>query len=89
MTLPNASGSYPVAPKVKWGAIGSYLAGLVMTALLAGFTSGNLIAVFPDWLTPFILALVPAAASWVAGYNAKHQYRAGEVAAQPPLSELG
>lgn len=72
------TGNYPVAPKVKWAAAGTYLGGVVMTALFAGFQDGNFISFLPDGLSPFVLPIIPSIAAWIAGYRAKHQYRAGE-----------
>ncbi|MFJ2392849.1 holin [Streptomyces sp. NPDC087843] len=68
-----ASPSAPIETKVKAGSVLAYLAGL---AVLGGVTDDpSLISGMPDVLEPFVLALIPATASWVAGWVAPHTPR--------------
>lgn len=71
-----------IEPKVKWASIASYLAGVLLLALVNALTgNGNelIMEALPDWLEAFILPLVPAITALVAGYSARHQYRSAEV----------
>ncbi|MFJ8992610.1 holin [Streptomyces sp. NPDC102279] len=71
-----ASPSAPIEKKVTAGAAVSYLASLAGLAILGGVTNDpSLISGMPDALEPFVLALVPAAAAWVAGWAAPHTPR--------------
>lgn len=71
-----ASSSAPIEKKVKASAAVSYLASLAGLAVLGGVTNDpSLISGMPDALEPFVLALVPAAAAWVAGWAAPHTPR--------------
>lgn len=82
--LPNNTNK--MEPKVKWGAIGAYLLGLVLLVLINAFTGDDnalLIEALPDYLEPFLLPLVPALASLAAGFSARHQYRNAEVPQRP------
>jgi hypothetical protein len=71
--LPPTTGK--VEPKVKAASIGTYLAGLVLVALVSGVTDGNLVAEFPDWASALLAPVLPTLAAMAAGYNARHQYR--------------
>jgi hypothetical protein len=84
---PNDTGA--VAPKVKWGAVGAYLSGVVALSLVNAFTGDDnqlLLAALPDTVEPFLLPVVPAVVSAISGYLARHQWRDSEVAAvrRPP-----
>lgn len=71
-----ASPSAPIEKKVKAGSAVAYLASLGGLAILGGVTNDpSLISGMPDALEPFVLALVPAAAAWVAGWAAPHTPR--------------
>ncbi|UDM00093.1 holin [Streptomyces longhuiensis] len=71
-----ASSSAPIEKKVKASTAVSYLASLAGLAILGGITDDpSLISGMPDALEPFVLALVPAAASWIAGWAAPHTPR--------------
>jgi hypothetical protein len=65
-------------PKVKAAALGTYVLGVVLVGLFGAFNDSNLISVLPDYVTAILTPLLPTLAAWVAGYNARHQYRAGE-----------
>lgn len=68
--------SAPVETKVKASTAGTYVAS---TALLAGLAAvqddARLLEWMPDSVTPFVLGLVPAAITFVAGWKAKHSPR--------------
>ncbi|MFF3310470.1 holin [Streptomyces sp. NPDC002952] len=71
-----ASPSAPIETKVKASTALSYLASLAGLAILNGVsTDPSLISGMPDALEPFVLALIPAAAAWVAGWAAPHTPR--------------
>jgi len=63
-------------PKVKVGTIVTYLAGLVLFAVLTGVQQGNLVDFLPDWASSVLAPLIPAALSFLAAYNTRHQFRA-------------
>ena len=66
----------PVEKKVTAATAGTYVAS---TALLAGLAAvqdnARLLEWMPDSLTPFVLALAPAAIAFVSGWKAKHSPR--------------
>ncbi|MEV7140777.1 holin [Streptomyces tauricus] len=71
-----ASASAPIETKVKAGSAVAYVVSLAALAILGAVTDDpSLISGMPDALEPFVLALVPAAASWVAGWAAPHTPR--------------
>ncbi|UJV43801.1 holin [Streptomyces sp. AMCC400023] len=71
-----ASSSAPIEKKVKASSAVAYLVSLAGLAILGAVTDDpSLISSMPDALEPFVLALVPAAASWVAGWAAPHTPR--------------
>lgn len=71
-----ASPSAPIETKVKAASVLAYLAGLAGLAVLGGVTDDpSLISGMPDALEPFVLALIPAAGSWIAGWAAPHTPR--------------
>ncbi|MEU0018058.1 holin [Streptomyces rochei] len=72
-----ASPSAPIEKKVKASSALAYLASLAGLAVLGGISDDpSLISGMPDALEPFVLALVPAAGSWIAGWAAPHTPRA-------------
>lgn len=71
-------GKYPVAPKVKWMAIGTYALGVLMTALFGAVTDGNLLYELPDWATTLLVPVLPMIGNFVLGYNIRHQWRTPE-----------
>ncbi|MEU0675491.1 holin [Streptomyces sp. NPDC006172] len=71
-----ASRPTPIEKKVKASSAVAYLASLAGLAILGAVTDDpSLIAGMPDALEPFVLALVPAAASAIAGWAAPHTPR--------------
>jgi hypothetical protein len=71
-----ATPSAPIEKKVKASSALAYLASLAGLAILGAVTDDpSLISGMPDALEPFVLALVPAAASWIAGWAAPHTPR--------------
>lgn len=70
--------AYPVEPKVKAAGIATYIAGLLLVALVTGLQDGQLLEELPDWGTALLAPILPTIAAWVAGYAARHQYRATE-----------
>ncbi|MFE6354388.1 holin [Streptomyces rochei] len=72
-----ASPSAPVEKKVKASSALAYLVSLAGLAVLGGISDDpSLISGMPDALEPFVLSLVPAAGSWIAGWAAPHTPRA-------------
>ncbi|MEV8042472.1 holin [Streptomyces griseoluteus] len=71
-----ASSSAPIEKKVKASAALTYLASVAGLAVLGAVTNDpSLISSMPDALEPFVLALIPASASAVAGWAAPHTPR--------------
>jgi hypothetical protein len=68
----------PVERKVTVAAAAAYLGS---TGLLAALTAvqdqPGLVGFLPAWLAPFVLPVVPAAVTFVAGYQARHTPRTG------------
>jgi hypothetical protein len=84
MTIPNPepSNTTTIEPKVKWAAIGQFALGVVGLALFNAFTSDDnqlLMAAVPDAVEIFVLPLVPTIGGLIAGYQARHQWRSGEI----------
>ncbi|MEU8920281.1 holin [Kitasatospora sp. NPDC048545] len=75
-----------IETKVKAAAAATYLG---TTSLLAGLTAvqdhPGLVGWLPEWLAPFVLAIVPTAIAGVAGYQARHTPRPDLV---PPLATV-
>ena len=68
-----------VEPKVKWQAIAGYVIGVVCLGLVAVLQNGPfLIDAIPAPLQVFILPFIPGVIGLLAGYSARHQWRAGE-----------
>ncbi|MGW2267058.1 holin [Streptomyces koyangensis] len=71
-----AGPSAPIETKVKVSSVATYLLSLAALAILGAVTDNpGLVAGLPDALEPFVLALVPAAASAIAGWAAPHTPR--------------
>ncbi|MER5677341.1 holin [Streptomyces sp. NPDC002238] len=71
-----ASSSDPIETKVKAGSALAYLVSVAGLAVLGAVTDDpNLISSMPNALEPFVLALVPASASAIAGWVAPHTPR--------------
>ncbi|WP_381797314.1 holin [Streptomyces niveus] len=67
----------PVETKVKFATAAAYVSSTGLVAALTAIQDdARLVAWMPDGITPFVLALVPAAITAVAGWKAKHTPRA-------------
>ena len=65
-----------VETKVKASTAGAYIASTGVLASLAAIQdNARLLSWMPDAVAPFVLALVPAAISFVGGWAAKHTPR--------------
>lgn len=66
----------PVETKVKASTVGAYLSSFGLLEVLVEVQDHPLVIGFlPDALEPFVLALVPAAIAFVAGWKARHTPR--------------
>lgn len=66
----------PIERKVTWATLGAYLGTTAGLAVLEAVTAQPvLVTPLPDILEPFVLALVPAGVSFLAGVRAKHTPR--------------
>ncbi|MFF5891173.1 holin [Streptomyces globisporus] len=65
----------PVEAKVKAASTGAFLAGLAVAMLNAVVADSSLLGPLPAWLQAPLLALVPTALTWLAGYQARHTPR--------------
>jgi len=69
--MPNA----PVEAKVKAASTVTFLVGLAIAMLNAVVADSSLLGPLPVWLQAPLLALVPTALVWLAGYQARHTPR--------------
>ncbi|MFE6684640.1 holin [Streptomyces sp. NPDC057729] len=65
----------PVEVKVKAASAASFVAGIAIAVLNAVVADSSLLGPLPSWLQAPLLALVPAALTWLAGYQARHTAR--------------
>lgn len=66
----------PVEKKVTWASVGAYLGSTGLLAILTAVQdNAGLVAPLPDPTEPFVLALIPAALTFVGGWAAKHTPR--------------
>lgn len=65
----------PIEAKVRWASVATYVGSVAGLAVLQAVTDTELIAVLPDLVEPFVLALLPAATALLAGYRAQHTPR--------------
>lgn len=72
---PLPSDTSAVEPKVKAGAIATYVVGAVLVAIVSAATDGNLVGDLPDWASALVAPLIPVLAQFAAAYSAAHQYR--------------
>lgn len=89
---PNTEGKYPVEPKVKYGSIAMYVAGVVLMAIIAVFTENDnalLLDVLPDAVEVFVVPLIPTLVGFATAWASQHQYRAPEVGGSSPPTHLG
>jgi len=67
---------HPVEAKVKWATAASYVGSAgVLAVLEAVRDQPALVSGLPSWLGPLVLAVVPAAVTAVAGWQARHTPR--------------
>lgn len=64
-----------VEAKVKWASIATYVGSAMGLAALQAVGDAQLVDALPDVLEPFALALLPLAATFLAGYKARHTPR--------------
>jgi hypothetical protein len=77
----------PVEAKVKASTIASYIGAFLLTALANGVQDEDHALIlgnaFPEWLETLLLPLLPALASFAAGWAARHTPRPDLGAAGP------
>ncbi|MEV4974460.1 holin [Streptomyces scopuliridis] len=67
-----------VEKKVTAATAGTYVASTgVLAGLAALKDNSRLLEWMPDSLTPFVVAVIPAAIAFVSGYRARHTPRPG------------
>jgi hypothetical protein len=69
------STAHPVEAKVKAATSVSFLASLVVAVLNAVAADSSLLGPLPVWLQAIVIALVPTALTFLAGYQARHTPR--------------
>lgn len=67
--------THPVEAKVKASTTGAFLASLVVAVLNAVTADSSLLGPLPVWLQAIVIALVPTALTFLAGYQARHTPR--------------
>lgn len=68
----------PIETKVKAATLAAYLGSTALLAVLTAVQDQpELVSWLPAWLAPFLLAVIPAAVTAVAGYQARHTPRQG------------
>ncbi|MFE7106652.1 holin [Streptomyces sp. NPDC057575] len=65
----------PVEAKVKASAAASFVTGLVIAVLNSVTADSALLGPLPSWLQAPLIAVIPAALTWLAGYQARHTVR--------------
>ncbi|MFE2936654.1 holin [Streptomyces sp. NPDC059278] len=65
----------PVEAKVKAASAATFLVGIAIAVLNAITADSSLLGPLPSWVQAPLLALVPAALAWLAGYQARHTPR--------------
>lgn len=65
----------PVEAKVKAATSATFVVSLVIAVLNAVAADDKLLGPLPAWLQPLVIALVPAAITYLAGWQAKHTPR--------------
>lgn len=66
----------PVEAKVKAATSATFLVSLVIAVLNTVVADDSLLGPLPSWLQPIVIALVPAAITFLSGWNARHTPRA-------------
>lgn len=75
---PGAAPTGPIETKVKWASIASYLASVVLVALANALQDADhalVLGEIPELLESLLLPLLPALATFLAGYSARHTFR--------------
>lgn len=68
----------PVEAKVKAASVATYLGSTGLLAILVAVQdNAGLLGGLPDAVEPFLLAVIPTAITYVAGWAAKHTPRRG------------
>lgn len=67
--------SAPVEAKVKAATSATFVVSLVIAVLNAVVADDGLLQPLPSWLQPLVIALVPAAITFLSGWNARHTPR--------------
>lgn len=65
----------PVEVKVKASTAATLGAGIAIAVLNDVQADSSLLGPIPGWLQAPLLALIPAALTWLAGYQARHTVR--------------
>jgi len=65
----------PIEAKVKSATAATFLVSLVVAVLNTVAADDSLLGPLPSWLQPIVIALVPAALTFLAGWQAKHTTR--------------
>src|SRR5689334_18352489 len=77
-----------VEPKVAWASLASYLVGVIVLAVVNALDENTtlLTDAVPDAFEPFLMPLLWALPTLIAGYMAKHQWRVNpRGAGSPPV----
>lgn len=74
-------------PKVVASTLATFIVTIILVAIPALAQSQELVAGLNDWLTLLILTALTTLSTFVAGYAAKHQYRAGDNAPSSPYGD--
>ncbi|WP_020118800.1 hypothetical protein [Streptomyces canus] len=67
--------SAPVEAKVKAATSATFVVSLVIAVLNGVVADDSLLKPLPSWLQPVIIAIVPAAITFLSGWNASHTPR--------------
>jgi len=65
----------PIEAKVKAATSATFVVSLVVAVLNAVVADDQLLQPLPVWLQPLVIALVPAAITFLSGWQAKHTPR--------------
>ena len=65
----------PVEAKVKAATSATFVVSLVIAVLNGVVADDSLLQPLPDWLQPIVIALVPAAVTFLSGWQASHTPR--------------
>ncbi|GGX40763.1 holin [Streptomyces noursei] len=76
----------PIEAKVRSATAASFVVSLLIAVLNAVAGDSRLLAPLPSWLQAVVIALIPAALTFLAGWQAPHTARSGEPPAGPPAS---